>query len=167
MIETERLNLSRLSYEDSEFILNLVNEPAFKKYIGDRGIRTLDDAKEYLRNGPIGSYECNGFGLYLVSRKNDQVPLGMCGLVKREQFEHPDLGFAFLKQHWANGYAYESSRATIEHARQDLGLTYVIAVANADNESSIKLLQKLGFRYEDMVCMPGETEEICRYGLDI
>ena len=167
MIETERLNLSRLSYDDCEFILDLVNEPAFKKFIGDRGIRTLEDAKDYLRKGPIGSYECHGFGLYLVSRKDDLVSLGMCGLVKREEFEYPDLGFAFLERHWANRYAYESSLATIEYAGSGLGLTHIIAMADADNESSIKLLQKLGFRYESRVCMPGEKKEVCRYGLDI
>jgi RimJ/RimL family protein N-acetyltransferase len=167
MLETERLTLSRLSYDDCEFILELVNEPAFVKYIGDRGIRTLDDAKDYLRKGPIDSYELNGFGLYRVSRKEDEASLGMCGLVRREEFDYPDLGFAFLEKHWAKGYAYESSLATIEHAAEELGLTHIIAMTNADNESSIALLKKLGFHYEQMVRMPGENREICRYALDI
>lgn len=167
MLETERLILSQLSYDDSDFILELLNEPAFKKYIGDRGVRTLEDAAGYLRNGPMDSYERHGFGLYRVRRKTDRASVGMCGLVKRDNFEYPDLGFAFLERHWANGFAYESSCATIEHARKELGLTHVIAVANADNDSSVRLLGKLGFRYERMVCMPGETTEICRFSLDL
>jgi len=167
MLETERLTLSPLSYRDSEFILELVNEPAFIRFIGDRHVRTLEDAKEYLRKGPIESYELNGFGLCLVGRKDDQAPLGMCGLVKREAFEYPDLGFAFLEKYWANGYAHESSLAMIDHAANELGLKRIIAIADADNRSSISLLHKLGFHFEHMVCMPGETKELCRYARDI
>lgn len=167
MLETERLKLSKLSYDDCEFILDLVNEPSFKRYIGDRGVRTLDDAREYLRKGPIGSYESNGFGLYLVSLRDDETPLGICGLVKREEFDYPDLGFAFLEQHWANGYAYESSVAAIEHAGKELGFTHIIAMADGDNESSLRLLEKLGFHFDQMVRMPGESEDICGYVLDI
>jgi len=167
IVETERLTLSLLSYDDCEFIFDLVNEPAFKRYIGDRKVRSLDDAKDYLRKGPIGSYDSHGFGLYLVCRKDDQIPLGICGLVKRDEFEYPDLGFAFLEQHWAKGYAYESSLATIEHARKELDLTHIIAIVDGANRSSVKLLEKLGFDYEHMVRMPGESKEICRYDLDI
>ena len=167
MLETERLTLSPFSCRDSEFILELVNEPAFIRYIGDRHVRTLDDAMEYLRKGPIESYELNGFGLYLVGRKDDQAPLGMCGLVKREEFEYPDLGFAFLEKYWANGYAHESSLATIDHAANKLGMNRIIAIADTDNKRSIMLLHKLGFHFEHLVCMPGETKEISRYARDI
>lgn len=167
MLETERLRLSQLTYDDSEFIRGLVNEPSFKRYIGDRGVRTIDDAREYLRKGPIGSYENHGFGLYLVSLRDDDTPLGICGFVKREEFDHPDLGFAFLQQYWENGYAYESSIAAIEHARKDLGFSHIIAMADSDNGSSLRLLEKLGFLFEKMIRMPGESEDICRYALDI
>lgn len=167
MIETERLFLSRLSYDDCEFVFELLNEPSFIQFIGDRNVRSLGDAKDYLRKGPIGSYESHGFGLYLVRRKRDQKSLGICGLVRREEFDYPDLGFAFLRQYWANGYAYESSIATIEYAGKELGLTHIIAMADGDNESSIRLLVKLGFKYEQMVRMPGDSKEICRYGLDV
>ena len=167
MLETDRLKISKLSYDDCDFIFTLVNEPAFKRYIGDRGVRTLDDARDYLREGPIESYATNGYGLFLVSRKDDGTPLGICGLVKRDQFELPDLGFAFLEQHWVNGYAGESSRAIIAYARTALDLTRIIAIASKDNESSLRLLQKLGFRFEEMVRMPGEKQDICRYALDL
>jgi RimJ/RimL family protein N-acetyltransferase len=166
MLETNRLVLSHLTYADCEFIFELVNEPAFKLFIGDRGVRTLEDANEYLRKA-IGSYEVHGFGLYRVSRKDDQTPLGICGLLKRDEFEYPDLGFAFLERHWANGYAYESSSATLKFASEELGLRHIIAIADADNASSIGLLEKLRFNYEHRVRMPGETKEIFRYALDI
>jgi RimJ/RimL family protein N-acetyltransferase len=156
MLDTDRLKISELSYDDCEFIFALLNEPAFKRYIGDRNIRTLADAREYLRKGPIGSYAMNGFGLFLVSLREDETPVGICGLVKRDHFELPDLGFAFLEKHWANGYAYESSLAVIEHARTQLSLGDLLAVVSEDNESSIGLLKKVWFRFVEMVCMPGE-----------
>jgi len=167
MLETERLRLSELSYDDCEFIFDLVNEPPFKRYIGDKGVRTLDDAREYLRKGPIGSYEKHGFGLYLVSLREDETPLGICGLVKREEFDYPDLGFAFQERHWAKGYAYESSLAAIEHAGIQLGFTHILAMVDGDNASSRRLLEKLGFHFEHMVRMPGGSEDICGYALDI
>ena len=167
MLDTDRLKISKLSYGDCDFIHTLVNEPAFKRYIGDRGVRSLDDAREYLRKGPISSYSNNGYGLFLVCRKDDGIPLGICGLVKRDHFAFPDLGFAFLKQYWAKGYACESSRAVITHARQRLGLRHIIAVASKDNDSSLGLLEKLGFQFEEMIRMPGETKDICQYALDI
>ncbi|MDA0679412.1 MAG: GNAT family N-acetyltransferase [Proteobacteria bacterium] len=167
MMETERLELAQLSYDDCEFVRDLVNEPSFIRYIGDRGVRSLDDAYEYLRKGPLDSYEKHGYGLYRVCHRCDTTPLGICGLVKRDEFPHPDLGFAFLERHWGRGYAYESSLATLDHARNKLALKHIIAVADGDNEASIKLLRKLGFQFEDMVRMSGESKEICRYALDL
>ena len=165
MLHTDRLKISELSYDDSEFIFALLNEPAFIRYIGDRNIRTLADARAYLRKGPIDSYATNGFGLFMVSLREDAIPVGICGLVERDHLEHPDLGFAFLEKHWSNGYAYESSLAVIEHARAHLGHGYLLAIVNEDNDSSIGLLKKLGFRFEKMVLMPGEAKEICQYVL--
>jgi RimJ/RimL family protein N-acetyltransferase len=165
--ESKTLSAGHRAYDDCEFIFDLVNEPSFKRYIGDKGVRTLDDAREYLRNGPIGSYENHGFGLYLVSRSSDETPLGICGLVKREEFDSPDLGFAFLERHWTNGYAYESSVAAIEHAGKQLGFKHILAMVDAENKSSRKLLEKLGFRFEKMARMPGGSEDICRYALEL
>lgn len=166
-LETNRLALSHLSHDDCEFILGLVNEPAFKRYIGDRQVHNLEDARAYLQKGAIGSYGQHGFGLYRVGLKPEGTPLGICGLVKREEFEHPDLGFAFREQYWENGYAYESCMATIEHARRDLGLEQIIAIVDGDNDSSIRLLRKLGFRFAEMIRMPGESKDICRYAFDL
>jgi len=167
MLETERLTLSRLSYDDAQFIFDLVNEPAFKQFIGVRKVHTLDDAKAYLRNGPMDNYEKHGFGLYLVCLRENGTPVGICGLVKREDLEFPDLGFAFLQAYWSNGFAHESSVATIGYAREQLGLSRIIAIVNGDNRKSISLLKKLGFGFEKMTRLRGESADICRYALDL
>lgn len=166
MIATERLLLSRLSHDDADFICELVNQPSFKRFIGDKGVRTLEDARKYLRDGPIGSYEKHGFGLFLVSLADGALPVGICGLVKRENLADPDLGFAFLAEHWSQGYAYESSVAVLEHGRNVLGLKRIIAIVDRDNGRSVQLLVRLGFTFEQMVRMPGETDDICLYALD-
>jgi RimJ/RimL family protein N-acetyltransferase len=166
VINTDRLTLRRLTYDDSDFILELVNEPSFKKYIGDKRVKNLDDARAYLRNGAIGHYESHGFGLYLVSSISDGERLGICGLVKRDEFDTPDLGFAFLHAHWSKGFALESARAVLDYGSSVLGLKRIIAMADSDNHSSTGLLDKLGFEFERMVKMPGETVEICLYSVE-
>jgi len=166
MLTTQRLTLSRLSYDDCEFIYELVNEPCFKRFIGDKGVHTRDDARGYLRDGPIGSYERHGYGLFLVCHSDDGTKLGICGLVKRDGFDDPDLGFAFLNRHWHNGYAFESSVAVLDYGRKTLGLGRIIAMADKDNRSSVQLLEKLGFTYEKMVRMAGDTADVCLFGLE-
>ncbi|MGI9203234.1 MAG: GNAT family N-acetyltransferase [Woeseiaceae bacterium] len=166
MLQTDRLILSHLSYADCAFIIELLNEPSFLEFIGDRGVRNADDAREYLKKGAIDSYEKHGFGLYRVTQRDTRAAIGMCGLVLREEFDHPDLGFAFLERYWSNGYAYESAVAVLRHARDQLGLAIVIAMADEDNTSSIALLDKLGFRFAEMVTMPGEAVEICQFNLE-
>jgi len=166
MLQTKRLTLSRLTYDDTDFIFELVNEPTFKRYIGDKGVRTLDDAREYLREGPIGSYARHGFGLFLVRRTDSGENTGICGLVKRAEFDDPDLGFAFLERHWSNGFALESSLAVLDYGKETLGLQRVIAMADQDNRSSLHLLEKLGFKYERMVGMAGDSEEVCQYAFE-
>ena len=165
-LETGRLCLSKLTCEDAGFILELLNEPSFKRYIGDKGVRTPDDARNYLQDGPLRQYERLGYGLYRVSLLEDGTAAGICGLVKREGFPDPDLGFAFLKAHWSNGYAYESSVAVLAEARDRYRLGRIVAMADADNAASIHLLRKLGFRYEQMVTMPGETGEVQQYSIE-
>ena len=139
VLQTERLVLSRLSYDDCEFIIELLNESAFQRFIGDKEVRSLDDAREYLRKGPVGSYERHGFGMFLVRDKTDNTPLGMCGLVKREEFDAPDVGFAFLQRHWANGYALESASAVLEYGKNILQLPRIISMADPDNDASISV----------------------------
>lgn len=156
-IETDRLCLSPLCPEDAGFILSLVNDPDWLRYIGDKGVRTLDDATGYILDGPVKSYAANGFGLLAVRRKNDDLPVGICGLLKRETLNHPDLGFAFLPAFRSRGYAPESASAVIAHARDKLGFSEVLAITKADNNPSIHVLEKLGFRYRQMIDAPGDA----------
>jgi RimJ/RimL family protein N-acetyltransferase len=165
-VETERLALRQFTTEDAGFILGLLNEPSFLRFIGDKGVRTQDDARGYLLTGPIDSYARNGFGLCLVSLKQDGTPIGMCGLVKRETLEHPDIGFAFLPAYWSRGYALEAASATLAWARGAFGLPRILAVVQEDNASSIRLLQRLGLTRQCMVRMPPDNHEVLLFGCD-
>ena len=147
LLETERLTLRDASHEDAEFMLRLLNEPSFLRFIGDRGVRTLDDATRYIAERLIESYIRHGFGLWVVERRDAAGPIGICGLVKREALPDPDIGFAFLPEYWFKGYAGESAMAVKDHAFGTLRLPRLLAVANGDNAPSIRLLGKLGFDF--------------------
>ncbi len=149
--ETNRLRISHFSEKDGEFIVRLLNEPSFIAGIGDKEVRTNDDAMKYLNDGPMASYKEFGFGLYLVELKETQEPIGMCGLLKRETLEDADLGYSFLKQHWSKGYAKESAEAVLKIANCDFGLDRVIAITKVNNLRSSGLLEKLGFGFEGMI----------------
>lgn len=160
VLETNRLILRRLSIEDADFILELVNEPSWLRFIGDKGVRSIADARDYILKGPIESYERFGFGLYLAELKDDGTPIGICGLIKRESLNDVDLGFAFLPKFWGNGYAYESASSVMAYGKSALGLNRIIAVTTPDNHSSIKVLEKLGFRFERMVRLSVGAPEV-------
>jgi RimJ/RimL family protein N-acetyltransferase len=153
-LETGRLILSQFSLDDAAFILELLNDPSFLQFIGDRGVRTLEDARGYLLNGPMDSYARNGFGLYLTKLKDGDIPIGICGLVKRDGLEDVDIGYAFLPQFWSKGYATESASAVMDYGRNVLGLSRIVAITSPDNEGSIRVLEKLGLRFEKMVALP-------------
>ena len=142
--ETERLRLRLFSREDAAMVLELVNDPLWIRFIGDRNVRSLDDARGYIEK-PMRSYAEHGFGLYVVERKSDGEALGMCGLVKRDTLPEPDLGFAFLERFRGKGYALEAARATLAYARDSLGLARILAIATPTNERSNSLLARLGF----------------------
>ncbi len=151
VVETARLRLRHFTVDDGEFILRLLNEPSFIENITDKGVRTLDDARAYILSGPVASYQRFGFGLNQVELKETGVPIGMCGLIKRDTLEDVDLGYAFLPEYWSNGYAVESAMAALADGRRLFGLRRVVAVTNAENQRSIRLLEKLGFEYEQMI----------------
>ena len=163
VIETERLILRWLGSDDAAFILRLVNEPSWLKYIGDKGIRTLQDAKNYIRSGPVEMYGRFGFGLYLVELRESGEPLGICGLIKRDALEFVDLGFAFLPDHWRKGYAHEAAAGAMSYARKVLGLGRIVAIVSRDNHPSSRLLEKLGFQFERMVALGPDEEELKLY----
>jgi RimJ/RimL family protein N-acetyltransferase len=146
ILETDRLIVRHVTIDDAEFILGLLNEPSWLRFIGDKGVRTLDDARNYILTGPVESYRRFGFGLYLTQRRSDGTPIGLCGLLKRDVLPDADIGFAFLPAFWGKGYAHEAAAAVLEHGRTALGLNRIVAITNPDNESSIRLLEKLGMR---------------------
>jgi RimJ/RimL family protein N-acetyltransferase len=160
VLETERLVLRQLSTGDAPFILELLNQPSFLQYIGDRGVRNLDDAREYILKGPVDSYDRLGFGLYLTARKQDGVPIGICGLVKREGLDDVDIGYAFLPAYWSKGYASEAAAAVLDYAKTVLRLQRIVAITSPDNQSSIKLLQKLGMRFDKMIRLSEDDHEV-------
>jgi RimJ/RimL family protein N-acetyltransferase len=160
VFETDRLVVRRLTVEDAPFILRLLNEPSFLEHIGDRGVRNLADAKQYILSGPIASYDRHGFGLFLVHLKEGGTPIGICGLLKRDALDDVDIGFAFVPESWSKGYAFESTTATLAYAHDVQHLKRIVAITSSDNVASINLLVKLGFYFERMVLMPGDKTEV-------
>jgi RimJ/RimL family protein N-acetyltransferase len=167
ILETERLILSELSPEDAAFIVILVNTPGWLKYIGDRNIKTNEQAIDYLNNGPIKSYRDNGFGLWRVELKETTMPIGMCGFLRRDYLAHPDIGFAFLPDYHNKGFAHEAARACLSCARQQLALNSICAIVLPDNRTSIKLLEKIGFTYSHPIQMPVTHEVLSLYQTEL
>lgn len=163
VLETERLTLREITTDDAEFLLRLLNEPSFIQNIGDRNVRTIEDACNYALNGPIASYERHGFGLYLVELKKTREPIGISGLVKRDSLPHADIGFAFLPDFWRRGYAVESALAVRQYALDVLGLKRFLAIVNPANAGSIKVLEKIGLGYDRMIRVTPDAPEICLY----
>lgn len=164
VIRTSRLDLRELDFNDAAFILQLLNEEGFIRFIGDKGVRTLEDARDYILQGPMDSYARNGFGLYAACLR-DATPIGICGLVKREGLNDPDVGFAFLSRYWSMGYAVESAAAVLAHARDVLGLERVVAITSPDNWSSIGVLEKIGLKYERMIRLVDHNPELKLFGV--
>ena len=159
-IETERLRLRRLDAADASFVLRLVNEPSWLRFIGDRGVHDLDGARRYIVEGPQSLYEKYGFGLFLVERRSDALPLGLCGLIKRDTLPDVDIGFAFLPEHWSQGYAREAAEATLRYARERHRLSRVIAITSPDNVASGRLLERIGLQLEGTVCLAGSSDDV-------
>jgi ribosomal-protein-alanine N-acetyltransferase len=164
VLKTERLVLRHILPGDAGFMLALLNEPSFVRNIGDRGVRTAEDARAYIMNGPVASYERHGFGLYLVVLRDSGELAGICGLVKRDALDDVDIGFAFLPAHWAKGYAIESATAVRDYARDTVRLKRLIAVVQPENRPSIRVLEKLGLRPERMVRLDVEGPDLVLYG---
>ena len=164
VLETQRLVLRRLSADDAEFILELLNQPSFLRYVGDKGVRNAEDAIQYIQTGPAASYERFGFGLYLVELKESGVSIGMCGLIKRDSLPDVDVGFAFLPDYWSRGYAFEATAAVMKYGREVLGLGRIVAITSLDNAASIKLLEKIGLRFERLIKLAEDQPEVRLFG---
>lgn len=160
ILETERLILRKFTDADAPFILELLNTESWIKYIGDRKVYSLNDAQNYLNNGPIKSYIENGFGLSMVELKSNKTSVGMCGLIKRPGLDDIDIGFAFLPQFTGQGYAFEISNACLSYAFHALKLDRVVAITLPANDKSVKLLSKLGMREEKKITLPNDAHEL-------
>ena len=167
--KSERLTLRYLSDTDAEFILRLYNTKGFLNYIGDRNIRCLDDARDFLRNGPLRMYREKGMSLYRVELNQNGQVLGLCGLIQRDSLDDIDLGYAFLPEHCGKGYALESAKLILRYAKTELAINRVVAITQIDNQRSISLLKKLGMQREGLYANPDDSEEvkIDIYGLDL
>ena len=147
-IETSRLKLRWLSLDDAAFIYHLVNDPQWLRFIGDKQVHDLDDARDYIESGPRAMYQQFGFGLNLVSLKDDTTSIGICGLLKRDPLAEPDLGFAFLPEYRRRGYAQEATEAVLHHGFSTLEQRRIVAIVDTGNQASIRLLEKLGFHLD-------------------
>ena len=166
-INTDRLTLRQFNFSDTEFIVQLLNNPSFIQNIGDRGVRTIADAEKYLENGPISSYERNGFGLLAVTLTDTGQIIGMCGLIKRPTLEDVDIGYAFLPEFWSKGYAFESVQTVMSHAKEVIGLKRVVAIVDPANARSIRLLEKIGMTFEKMVKLSEDDIDLKLFSINL
>ena len=167
---TARLSLDWLTPDDAQFILTLVNDPQWLAFIGDKGVRTLEDARNYLRTGPLDMYDRLGFGLYRVSRRAlytpEEQPIGICGLVRREGLADVDLGFAFLPMGRGRGYALEAAQAVLAHGFDDLGLPRIVAITLPHNRSACQLLDRLGMTPHGAVRVPADGPDKLLFAIE-
>lgn len=161
--ETARIRLRKFTFNDAVFIVDLLNSKGWLQFIGDRNVKTEEQAKQYLEKGPIKSYTEHGFGLWMVELKGTGAPIGMCGILKRDKLEYPDLGFALLPQYHGKGYAFESAQAVLQHAHHELNLKQVYAIVLPSNAASVGLLEKLEFRFVNRFSFTDDKEELCLY----
>jgi len=162
-LETERLYLRRVTLDDADLLLAVWNDPAFMEHVGDRGVRTTEEAEEAMRAGALKLYAVYGYGPYAMVRRDDGVRMGICGLFKRDNLDYPDIGFGVLPEFCGKGYAGEAAFAVLAHARDDLRIKELTAIVSPGNAPSIGLIEKLGLMFVGMITMPGDDEEICLY----
>jgi RimJ/RimL family protein N-acetyltransferase len=163
-ILTARLRLRLMELRDAHFILDLLNQESFIRQIGDKGVRNLADAGDYIEKGPMLSYQRHGYGLFLTALRTRDIPIGICGLLQRDWLDHPDIGFAFLPQYAGQGYATESALAVIDYGRRTHGLNRIVGITSVDNNASIAVLQKIGLRYEGTTTSPDSGKAMKLFG---
>ena len=166
-LETTRLRLRQITLDDADLMLAIWNDPAFVRNVGDRGVRTLDEARAELRSGALKLFADHGHGPYAMVLKSDGTRIGICGLFRRDNLEHPDIGFAALPDYCGKGYTGEAAQAVVDYARDDLGIDVLTAIVSRDNTPSVGLIEKLGLAFSGMITMPGDDEEICLYSMTL
>jgi RimJ/RimL family protein N-acetyltransferase len=167
MAETERLRVRPMAVSDAPFVYRLLNEPSWLQNIGDRGVRSIADAESYIESKVIPMYTLMGFGMCVAESKADAVPLGMCGLVRREALPAPDIGFALVPEYWGKGYAREAAMAVMHHAGQQLGLDRLLAIVTPSNVRSCRVLESLGFMHEGVFRASPHDKELKLYAVTL
>ena len=167
IFKTERLILRELNINDTSFIIQLLNSPNFLECIGDRNVRTEADAKKYLIDGPIKNYSEFGFGLWMVSLKTNETPIGICGLLKRDELDHPDIGYAFLPEFTKKGYAFEAAKATLLYAKNTFSIYTILAITVEKNKSSIQLLNKIGLQFIKQITIKNRGVDLMLFSNEI
>ena len=159
ILSSARLQLREIEDSDAAFLLQLLNTRDFINNIGDRGVRTLDESRHYIESNIRASYRQHGMGLWVVEDRNSLAVLGLCGLLKRDTLQHPDVGYAFLPKFWSQGYAIEAASAVMIYGKETLGIKRIVAITAPDNDASIRVLNKLGLTFAKMVKLPGAARE--------
>ena len=167
VLQTERLLIRHMTPDDAAFMLELLNGDAWLRFIGDRGVRTLIDARRYILDGPVAMVERLGFGFYIVALQENGCPIGVAGLAKRDFLDDVDIGYAFLPAYWGKGYAFEAASAVLAYAVEELGLRRIVATVRAENASSIGLLNKLGLRFERAITPPDGTRDLQLFSITL
>ncbi|MCG7588632.1 GNAT family N-acetyltransferase [Photobacterium sp. OFAV2-7] len=165
--ETERLRIRQLTEDDAAFALKLYTSEPFLRFVGDKQLKTEADARQYLLDGPIKMYQAHGIGLYLVELKESDVPLGICGLIKRDSLDDVDLGYGFLPEYFGQGYGYESALAVMEYGQRELKMKKLVAITTADNQRCIKLLDKLGLQFVENIEEPEAAPALGLYAMEL
>lgn len=160
VLETPRLRLRLFTPDDAPFMLGLLNEPSYIANVADRGVRTVEAAREFMQTRMLKSYAENGYGLYGVELRGQPGLIGMCGLINRTAIGEIDVGYAFLPPYWGQGYAAEAAAASLAYGRDRFGMTRIVAIVSPDNARSKRVLEKIGLRYEKKVRLPGEETDI-------
>lgn len=159
VLQTERLLLQKAKLSDGQFFFDLLNSPTWIKFIGNRQVKSIDAAQQYIQQALIDSYQKHGFGLFKMVLKKEGIPIGLCGLVKRPTLDHADIGFAILPQYAGKGYTYEAAKATLDYAVSTLNLAPILAITTKDNVASKKLLEKIGLKLKELITFEnGKTE---------
>lgn len=167
ILHTERLELRWLTEKDAAMMLTIWNDPAFLRYVGDRGVRTVEQALAALTAGPLKLYADHGYGPFRLTRREDGSDVGICGLFRRDGLDEPDIGFAMLPDCCGQGFGFEASVAVLDHARDVLHLSGVSAIVSPQNRPSIGLLEKLGMRYTRPIRLPGDDHDVSLYRIDL
>lgn len=165
VLRTGRLQLRYMDEGDAAFMLDLLNQPSWLRFIGDRGVTTIAAARDYILAGPVDTVRRLGFGFYVVELAQTGCPIGMCGLAKRDFLDDADIGYALLPQYWGQGYAFEAASGVLAHAKDDIGLKRIVATVRPDNATSVRLLEKLGLRFERALERP-DGEVLHLYGME-